>query len=198
MTSLLSALISTALALLVIPPQPGVRGGLRKDSKGSKKNRTLRIRAGPTKLSDADPVDVALDIQLFSACLDAGLNTRDAAHVVAQVAALSHREIWTHVVALLSIGVNAPQAFALMADIEGLDELANLATVSHRSGSALSDGCRNIAEALLASAGDRRIAAAERAGVFIALPLAVCFLPAFMIVGLAPVVFSLGTQLITF
>lgn len=198
MTSLLSALISTALALLVIPPQPGVRGGLRKDSKGSKKNRTLRIRAGPTKLSDADPVDVALDIQLFSACLDAGLNTRDAAHVVAQVAALSHREIWTHVVALLSIGVNAPQAFALMADIEGLDELANLATVSHRSGSALSDGCRNIAEALLASAGDHRIAAAERAGVFIALPLAVCFLPAFMIVGLAPVVFSLGTQLITF
>ena len=99
---------------------------------------------------------------------------------------------------LLSIGVNAPQAFALMADIEGLDELANLATVSHRSGSALSDGCRNIAEALLASAGDHRIAAVERAGVFIALPLAVCFLPAFMIVGLAPVVFSLGTQLITF
>lgn len=143
-------------------------------------------------------MDVSADIELFSACLDAGLNTRDAAQVVAHVAAITHRELWTHVVALLSIGVSAPQAFALMAGVDGLDELANLATVSHRSGSALSDGCRNISTSLLASAGDKRTAAAERAGVFIALPLALCFLPAFMIVGLAPVVLSLGTQLINF
>ncbi|MDU6013102.1 MAG: type II secretion system F family protein, partial [Corynebacterium sp.] len=37
---------------------------------------------------------------------------------------------------------------------------------------------------------------AERAGVFIALPLAVCFLPAFIVLGLAPVVISLGAQLL--
>ena len=191
---MITAIVLAAVAMFIGSPNPGVRGGLLSPKSG----KSLRIRAGPKKLGNADPVDVSADIELFSACLDAGLNTRDAAQVVAHVAAITHRELWTHVVALLSIGVSAPQAFALMAGVDGLDELANLATVSHRSGSALSDGCRNISTSLLASAGDKRTAAAERAGVFIALPLALCFLPAFMIVGLAPVVLSLGTQLINF
>lgn len=194
MSSLFMALLLASISMVVSAPHPGNRGGLLR----LKRYKNLRIRAGPTKLRIADPIDVSADIELFSACLDAGLNTRDAAQVVARVAAVSHRQIWTHVVALLLIGVSAPQAFSLMAHTDGLDEVANLATVSHRSGSALSSGCRNIAVALLSSAGDRRTAAAERAGVFIALPLALCFLPAFMIVGLAPVVLSLGTQLINF
>ena len=67
---------------------------------------------------------------------------------------------------------------------------------SHRSGSALSQGCRRIAESLGATATDHRTAAAERAGVFIALPLATCFLPAFMIIGLAPVVLGLGMKVL--
>ena len=40
-------------------------------------------------------------------------------------------------------------------------------------------------------------ARAERAGVLIALPLTLCFLPAFLVLGLAPVVISLGTALLT-
>ncbi|BAU94692.1 type II secretion system F domain-containing protein [Corynebacterium suranareeae] len=191
---IITALLIAACALLISAPKPLARGGLCTGKRG----KSLRIRAGPKKLRSADPVDVSADIELFSACLDAGLSTRDAAQVVAHVAAQSHRETWSQVVALLSIGVSAPQAFSLMAAIDGLDELANLATVSYRSGSALSEGCKNIATSLRATAGDKRTAAAERAGVFIALPLALCFLPAFMIVGLAPVVLSLGTQLINF
>lgn len=152
----------------------------------------MRFGAGDT----GDPLDVAADIDLFAACLDAGLSTRDSAHVVARVSQPHHREVWIQVVALLSIGVGAEKAFALMAGLDGLDELANLAAVSHNSGSALSQGCRRIAESLRDGAADHRTAAAERAGVFIALPLATCFLPAFMIIGLAPVVLSLGMNLL--
>ena len=45
---------------------------------------------------------------------------------------------------------------------------------------------------------ERLVAArAERAGVLIALPLTACFLPAFLVLGLAPVVISLGTELLS-
>src|SRR5699024_12133693 len=82
------------------------------------------------------------------------------------------------------------------AGVDGLQDLAVLAEVSHRSGSAFSQGCHRIADALVASAADHRTAAAERARVFIALPLAACFLPAFMIIGLAPVVLGLGMKVL--
>ena len=39
---------------------------------------------------------------------------------------------------------------------------------------------------------DAAVATAERAGVLIAAPLALCFLPAFMLLGLVPVVVGLG------
>ncbi|ALC04789.1 hypothetical protein CDES_01590 [Corynebacterium deserti GIMN1.010] len=191
---MISASVVAIISLVICAPRPGTRVGLQK----SRLFDTVRIRAGPPRIKPADALDVAADIDLFSACLDAGLSSRDACAVVANVAATPHRQVWSHVAALLSIGVSAPQAFALMGEIDGLSELAQLAAVSHRSGSALSDGCKNIATTLRSSAGDKRTAAAERAGVFIALPLALCFLPAFMILGLAPVVLGLGTNLIKF
>lgn len=198
---MIAACVVAMMGLLVIPPMPGVRAGVP----GEK-----RIRAGPGLMAwldrrlpgagltaqgaQGDPVDTAADIDLFAACLGAGLSTRDAAHVVARVAHPGHRRVWEQTVALLSIGVGPDRAFAPMAELEGLDELANLAEVSHRSGSALSQGCHRIAQSLSAAAADHRTAAAERAGVFIALPLAACFLPAFMILGLAPVVLGLGMK----
>lgn len=198
---MITSCLLVVMALLVIPPMPGVRAGVP----GEK-----RIRAGPGLMAllerllpgagspahrvRGDPLDTAADIDLFAACLGAGLSTRDAADVVARVAHSGHRRVWEQTVALLSIGVGPDRAFAPMTDMEGLDELANLAEVSHRSGSALSQGCHRIAQSLSAAAADHRTAAAERAGVFIALPLAACFLPAFMILGLAPVVLGLGMK----
>ena len=39
-------------------------------------------------------------------------------------------------------------------------------------------------------------ARADRAGVLISLPLALCFLPAFIVLGLVPIVVSLSTQML--
>lgn len=190
------ACLLAVVGLVLTPSRPRIRvwpteGGSR-----------WPIRAGPRPGSahpgGADPMDTAADVDLFAACLDAGLGTRDAARVVTRVAAPGHRERWSQAVALLSIGVGPERAFAAMADVEGLGELADLVSVSHRSGSALATACRRISEELRARAADHRTAAAERAGVFIALPLAVCFLPAFMIIGLAPVVLGMGSQLLNF
>lgn len=197
---MIATCLIAVLGLWIAAPMPGVRAGVP----GEK-----RIRAGPNPIAwveklpftggtgpRVDPLETAADIDLFAACLDSGLGVRDAAHVVARVAHPDQQGVWGQTVALLTIGVRPERAFASMVGIDGLDELAHLAEVSHRSGSALSQGCRRIAESLSASAADHRTAAAERAGVFIALPLATCFLPAFMIIGLAPVVLGLGMKVL--
>ncbi len=194
------AVMSAVLGLWIAMPTPGLRAGMPGGT---------HIRAGPgwwgrletlaflpAGGARGDPLDTAADIDLFAACLESGLSIRDAAHVVARIADPGHREVWEQTVALLGIGVSPERAFAAMTGAAGLEELAHLVEVSHRSGSALSQGCRRIAESLGATATDHRTAAAERAGVFIALPLATCFLPAFMIIGLAPVVLGLGMKVL--
>lgn len=180
-------LLLLAAALLIATPRPTGR----LDRHGP------RIpRAGPTP--DVDPLSLAADIDLFATCIRAGLSTAAAATAVAGVAAdraTVHR--WRHVAALLAIGVPADRAWAEVADVPGLSDLAGLARMSGRSGAAMADACAEIATGLRARAADDATARAERAGVLIALPLATCFLPAFFLLGLAPVVISLGTQLLT-
>lgn len=192
------------VGLWINAPRPRVRSGLPGEKRiragpgltaGPKTWPFFAREGGPTR-TRGDPLETAADITLFAACLDTGLSTRDAAQVVARIAHPAQREAWRQTVALLSIGVGPEQAFASMSGVEGLEELATLAEMSHRSGSALSQGCHRIAESLSAQAADHRTAAAERAGVFIALPLATCFLPAFMIIGLAPVVLGLGMKVL--
>lgn len=149
---------------------------------------SIRVRDGPTSA-----LDIAADIELFAACIHAGLST---AHATTAVAAITQSERWRSVQALLAIGVEAERAWAPMRGADGLAELAALATMSERSGGALSAGCQRIVDKLRRDSDNTAKAAAERAGVLIALPLATCFLPAFFILGLAPTVISLGTTML--
>lgn len=183
------------LALVLLLPEPRAADRLR--VRGPKTPRD-GPRAGPRAGADPDRLALAADIDLYAACLRAGLTP--AAAAVALVEAGSDPvtgEAWRAVSALLAIGVPAERAWAEVADLPGLGDLAGLARMSGRSGSAMSEACGRISAGLRADAADRATARAERAGVLIALPLTACFLPAFLVLGLAPVVISLGTQLLT-
>lgn len=136
-----------------------------------------------------DLLDIASDVELFAACLRAGLSTQQSASALARVGQLSER--WRQVAALLAVGARGTRAWGRL----GIDELANLVVMSGQSGAAIAQGCERITHMLRVDAEAQAIAAAERAGVFVALPLAVCFLPAFVVLGLVPVVISLGAQL---
>ena len=172
-----------ALACLVLATTVGVAPSMRIERKAS-----IRVRDGPT-----DILAIAADIELFAACIHSGLST---AHAATAVASVSENEQWRSVQALLAIGVGAGRAWEPMRGIEGLGELAALATMSERSGGALSTGCERIVDKLRNDTAHAATAAAERAGVLIALPLAVCYLPAFFILGLAPTVISLGVTML--
>lgn len=143
----------------------------------------------------ADPLAAAADIELFAACLSSGLSTQQAAMALVRVAAPATAPAWKRLSALLGVGVSASSAWEHMRAEPYLEPLARLVVMSNHSGAAIAAGCHRITATLRAEATADATAAAERAGVFIALPLAVCFLPAFIVLGLAPVVISLGAEL---
>lgn len=147
---------------------------------------------------------IASDIELFAACFRAGLPVSAAAEAVADsystvnergktLPPLAHK--WRRVVAYHDLGVEPERAWSPLAGVPGCEELASLVALSHTSGSALADGCDRLAATLREEAADDATAAAERAGVLISIPLAAFFLPAFVVLGLAPVVIGLGGQI---
>jgi hypothetical protein len=74
--------------------------------------------------------------------------------------------------------------------------LARAARRSGRSGSALAESLTRLAAELRADAGQRAEARAQRAGVLITAPLGLCFLPAFLAIGVVPVLIGLATGLL--
>ncbi|RNE49008.1 type II secretion system F family protein [Corynebacterium alimapuense] len=184
------SLLLIALALLI----PAGRVAQRLNIRGPKTPRD-----GPRPHAPRlDRLAVAADIDLFAACIRAGLADAEATVALASVGTdEATRKHWDTVAALLRIGVPADRAWAEVEGLPGLGELAGLAKISQQSGSAMAQASERIARGLRAEAIDEATAQGERAGVLIALPLAACFLPAFFVLGLAPVVISLGSTLLT-
>ncbi|AQQ14173.1 Bacterial type II secretion system protein F domain protein [Corynebacterium glaucum] len=137
----------------------------------------------------------ASDLRLFAACAQAGLPPPHAAAAVADTYA-GEAHPWHTTAALLALGAEPERAWSELASVPGGADLASLVTLSNSSGTSLSAGCVRIAERLQAEAADRATAKAERAGVLIAIPLTAFFLPAFFTLGLAPVVISLGSEML--
>ena len=93
---------------------------------------------------------------------------------------------------LLSLGADPEVSWAPVAALPEIEPLARMARRSARSGASLADAVAELAEAERASAEDAAAAAAERAGVLISGPLGLCFLPAFVCLGIVPVVIGLA------
>ena len=146
--------------------------------------------------SSIDPLVIAGDIELFVACVRAGLSVQQATSAVSIVADEPTATYWKQVNSLLALGVEPERAWVHMQQLPGLQELARLVCMSEHSGAAIASGCQRLVDTLRADATSNAIAKAERAGVFISVPLAMCFLPAFIVLGLVPVVISLGSQLL--
>jgi pilus assembly protein TadC len=72
------------------------------------------------------------------------------------------------------------------------DALLRLARRSASSGAALAEGVAELADQSRHAAADAATANAERASVLIAGPLGLCYLPAFVCLGIVPVVAGLA------
>jgi len=131
--------------------------------------------------------DLPLCADLLAAALKAGAPVDRAAYAVAEALAGPLGERLDRTARSLRLGAEPAEAWAHLADVTGARRLIAAAVRSSSSGGALARALTRLADDLRADRAVSAEAAAQRAGVLIVLPLGLCFLPAFVLAGLVPV-----------
>ncbi|WP_412540872.1 type II secretion system F family protein [Longispora sp. K20-0274] len=138
--------------------------------------------------------DAPFAADLLSAVLRSGAAPSGAAGAVGAVLGGPLGDRLTRVAADLRAGRAPADAWAPLADTPPGARIAAAAVRSSESGGAFAVGLERLALELRAEQNAAATAAVHRVGVFIVLPLGLCFLPAFVLAGLGPVVFTIFGQ----
>lgn len=179
-----------ACALLVLPARASVHVRLRE------LGGDVGQEVPPSTVRDDDPHSVATTFDLLAACLRAGLPMATAAAAVASTAPAQLSFALRRASELLTLGAEPATAWADAAADPAIESLARMARRSARSGSSLAAAMTELAVARRIETEDAAAAKAERAGVLISGPLGLCFLPAFICLGIVPVVIGLATKVL--
>jgi Type II secretion system (T2SS), protein F len=143
-----------------------------------------------------DPLHLAATWDLLAACLRAGLPAPAAIRAVSGVAPVGCAEALRRTAELLALGSDPVRAWAPALADPTTAALARGARRSARSGTALAGVAAGLAGRIRADAADAAEARAQRAAVLITGPLGLCFLPAFLCLGVVPVVVGLADRLL--
>lgn len=185
-----AAAVLLAVAVLAAAGPSPVRGRAGLTSP----QRPVRRRRVP----GTDALALAAGLDVFALCLTAGMPVSGAAAATAQHAPPRLAEVLRRGSDLLAMGADPAVAWSVPAGADRSAEEASvhavlrLARRSGSSGTALAGGLGELAEQCRDEAARAATAAAERAGVLIAGPLGLCFLPAFVCLGIVPVVAGLA------
>ncbi len=186
-SSLLLGVVAGLAVIALIGRWWGVPAGI---AAGAAVTRGLRRRPSPEVLKARRRAtsDLPLGADLLAAALRAGAPVDRAAAAVADALGGPLGERLTRTARSLRLGAGPAEAWAHLSDVPGAGRLVAAAVRSSASGGALAGALGRLADDLRS---DRRFAAeaaARRAGVLIVLPLGLCFLPAFLLAGLVPVI----------
>lgn len=149
--------------------------------------RDAGIRTGP---------DLALAADLLAACLAAGAEPREAAAEVGRSLGGPVGSRLAQGAAELRLGAAPHAAWGPLAELPGGERLAGWLEQAGHAGVPVVDAVSRLAAECRAEETRAAAARARRAGVRVAGPLGLCFLPAFLAVGVAPVVMGLAAQLL--
>jgi Flp pilus assembly protein TadB len=148
----------------------------------------------PTR-EEPNHLGLAASWDLLAACLRAGLPVPTAVLAIAADLPAQARTALRGTADLLALGADPVSAWAPALDCPTTAGLARGARRTARSGAALAGVAETLATTIREAANDAAEAKAQRAGVLITGPLGLCFLPAFVCLGIVPVVVGLATQL---
>lgn len=166
------------------PPEPrwaGLTGRL-----GALADR-LRRWAGGGESAGSPPAEVACWCDLLAVAVEAGLPLRGALRAVVDAGEGPARDRLARVLEQLDLGIDDQRAWLSLGDDPGWHDAARDVARSVRHGLAAAQALRGHArQARLAARADALVRA-RRAGVLAVVPLVVCILPAFVLVGVVPV-----------
>ena len=190
-----ACLVLAAACLLLLPTVPGLVAAV-----------TAAV-LGPRALERLEPAearrhrvrleaDLPLLLDLLAACLAGGASLASAAASVASALPGPAGERLEAVAAALTVGTPPSEAWAALAGPAPDDDPLGPAA---RSLARAAEGGAPVAAAVNRLAADARLRAradgeraARRAGVLAVAPLGLCFLPAFVLLGVVPVVAGLA------
>lgn len=154
------------------------------------------------QLPTEDPVAVAmaaelpLALDLMAAGLSAGAPVVAALAGAAEVVPCPLGRALAEVGAQLRLGADAGRAWSAAGDFPALAPLVAAMTRASSSGAAPAAALGRLAVEQRTRFRREQEAAVRRLEVFVVVPLGVCFLPAFVLVGVVPVVAGLATGLV--
>ena len=143
--------------------------------------------------------DLPRAADLMATCLQAGTAPADAVLLVSEVVGGPVREALLPVAAAIRVGVDPATAWAGLAAEGRSEPLRRLARAFARAaatGAPLADTLTTVADDERDRLRWAAEAAAARAGVRAVGPLAVCFLPAFLLLGVVPVVVAVAGDVV--
>ncbi|MFN8034177.1 MAG: type II secretion system F family protein [Mycobacterium sp.] len=159
--------------------------------------RVLRSR-GESRCG-TDPLASASALDILAVCLKSGMSVPAATAAASATAPLPLGAVLRRAADLTALGGDPGAAWSVHGGADGGEDatcvaLMRLARRSATSGSALAQGISDLAEQVRHEVAQAANAAAGRASVLIAGPLGLCFLPAFVCVGVVPVVIGLASD----
>ncbi|WP_076478888.1 type II secretion system F family protein [Williamsia sterculiae] len=186
-------LLPGVLAAVAVLASPGSGQQMRRLVTPPTRVRTREPVLLKRRAPRPEPLAAAAAFDLFAVCVRAGMPVGGAAMIAAEHAPTAVAELLRRASDMLALGADAAEAWAVPASADpSAQALGAMARRSARAGSSPASGLAELAESERATAQDSAAAAAERAGVAISGPLGLCFLPAFICLGIVPVVIGLA------
>jgi len=187
-----AAAVLLAAALWIGPGPSLVRARAGIPARGHRRRLAHSPAHGPA------PLAIASSFDILAVCLAAGMAVPAAAAAAAVSAPPKLARVLRRAADLLSLGADPVVAWSIppglpvgAVDVQ-IDALLRLARRSASSGAVLAGAVAELADQIRHDAAHAAAGAAERAGVLIAGPLGLCFLPAFVCLGIVPVVAGLA------
>ncbi|MBB5939508.1 type II secretion system F family protein [Streptomyces zagrosensis] len=175
------------------------RGGEAERSEGRLRGGGQEAASSGLTSSEASTAAAQLPLaaDLLAACLAAGAEPRDAAEAVGSSLGGPVGQRLTRVAAELRLGGDLAEAWGQVGALPGATGLARSLERAAVTGAPAVEPVTRFAADCRADRGRAATARARRAGVMATAPLGLCFLPAFLLVGVAPVVIGLADGLLS-
>ncbi|MET7365350.1 type II secretion system F family protein [Streptomyces sp. NPDC005566] len=137
-----------------------------------------------------------LAADLLTACISAGAGPREAAEAVGESIGGPVGDRLARTAAEIRLGGEPADAWGRFGAIPGAGPLARCLERAGATGAPAAEAVSRLADEMRAERASAAVARAQRAGVLITAPVGLCFLPAFLAVGVAPVVIGLAAGLL--
>jgi pilus assembly protein TadC len=198
----LAALATGLVVWLLLPRGAAERLGtsnVARAAVGKLLNSIARLRAIPTTASVRREQRMVAALpavcDLLAVCLEAGLPLRGAVAALANVIEGPAQPVLVKLAARVRLGVEESQAWAEQRDEPGWQQLADEVSRGVAGGLSLTSLLRSLGESARLAAHAEAQQQARSVGVRSVLPLMLCFLPAFILLGIVPIIASVVLSL---